>query len=416
MEQGDAGIIMKAGTEAIGIASYRTYVFPTESTIELEFLATKYHDVGESMMTLVCQKAVLRNAGIHLKSLPDAEHFYKKCGMKFVRARSSLDLNEFEFTAEQARAFWETRKDKVKQTEETLADYEPEDGAFCASAAWWQEHRKDIDDLGQKFNPYHDSSGRFSTGGSGPHLAPDTGGSFGGGATDAHIPTAKEISACKTVKQLEKVASSLGIDLGFEGFVVNGKEIPAQKVKYGQQVLTSICSSIDQCPIYQRALGRRGGMFDETPLRLTIHDRPKIEDRSSGEFVCGYYDPSTRSMHVGIGERGQMTKPKPSLGSFYVDSSCDGIARHEFGHHVSEVVKRSNKSWVLKGAEDFLGAGNDRAVVKMVSHYGRTNGDELFAEVFCAATHPNFRAAGKTKGTPIGDLYEAIVPGCLDRK
>jgi hypothetical protein len=34
-----------------------------------------------------------------------------------------------------------------------------------------------------KFNPYHDSLGRFGTGGSGPKLAPDTGGGTGGGDT-----------------------------------------------------------------------------------------------------------------------------------------------------------------------------------------------------------------------------------------
>lgn len=40
---------------------------------------------------------------------------------------------------------------------------------------------KAIDELLCKFNPNHDNDGRFTTGG-GVHMAPDTGGSFGGGS------------------------------------------------------------------------------------------------------------------------------------------------------------------------------------------------------------------------------------------
>jgi hypothetical protein len=43
--------------------------------------------------------------------------------------------------------------------------------------------RKDIRNIQQKFNPHHDSLGRFATGsGSGAHMAPDTGGGTGGGS------------------------------------------------------------------------------------------------------------------------------------------------------------------------------------------------------------------------------------------
>jgi len=47
-----------------------------------------------------------------------------------------------------------------------------------------EEYNKDVR-LREKFNPYHDSLGRFSTGsGSGAHMAPDTGGGTGGGSSD----------------------------------------------------------------------------------------------------------------------------------------------------------------------------------------------------------------------------------------
>jgi len=47
---------------------------------------------------------------------------------------------------------------------------------------------------GIKFNPYHDSLGRFGTGGGGPKLAPDTGGGTGGTRSNIVELEQKQIS------------------------------------------------------------------------------------------------------------------------------------------------------------------------------------------------------------------------------
>jgi len=78
---------------------------------------------------------------------------------------------------------------------------------------------------GIKFNPYHDSEGRFSTGsGSGAHMAPDTGGGTGGGSkleerkfSDEHVNKLakawKNLSKKKSEAELAKLGEADRLEL-----------------------------------------------------------------------------------------------------------------------------------------------------------------------------------------------------------
>ena len=71
-------------------------------------------------------------------------------------------------------------------------------------------------DYREKFNPYHDSEGRFATGsGSGAHMAPDTGGGTGGGTAEdkpevnEKVDVERESARTRKIKDVNNLASNL---------------------------------------------------------------------------------------------------------------------------------------------------------------------------------------------------------------
>lgn len=91
----------------------------------------------------------------------------------------------------------------------------------------------------------------------------------------------------------------------------------------------------------------------------------------------------------------------PNLGGkefWGVDDSLEGALRHEYGHAVDvgagglrELGVDLERAWMKKG----LGTGDD-AWLK-VSKYAGTNPSELYAESFCAYTHPAYGTAGTAR-------------------
>jgi F0F1-type ATP synthase membrane subunit b/b' len=100
---------------------------------------------------------------------------------------------------------------------------------------------------GIKFNPYHDSEGRFSTGGSGgPKLAPDTGGGTGGGGKLGGSPGDKESyndriegtqkEADREVKRAEKVVATVKAALSKLEAKTSKKQVATLKAKHEECV------------------------------------------------------------------------------------------------------------------------------------------------------------------------------------
>ena len=86
---------------------------------------------------------------------------------------------------------------------------------------------KVVEELSEKFNPYHDDQGRFATGsGSGVHLAPDTGGGSGGGGGSTASAPVKEPKAKAKGKSIPKISEQ-----DRESFLKEVVEAPGGKLE-----------------------------------------------------------------------------------------------------------------------------------------------------------------------------------------
>jgi hypothetical protein len=88
-----------------------------------------------------------------------------------------------------------------------------------------------------------------------------------------------------------------------------------------------------------------------------------------------------------------------AFGRSYVDSSPEGLFRHELGHHIYFQIPTTRYiQW-----ETLYNARSKEEWSKTISRLASNSHKELFAEVFCAMTHPIYK-----KGTFPKDIESVM--------
>lgn len=107
----------------------------------------------------------------------------------------------------------------------------------------------------------------------------------------------------------------------------------------------------------------------------------------------GVYWPSLRK--IAVGKVDTITDGSIAIGKEFSCKNVEGIARHEFGHHLWETLSPTERRRFRKIYKSF----DPEYLSSEVSGYSATNFDELWAEAFRYYTHKNYEP---------GDLPEAI--------
>jgi hypothetical protein len=112
-----------------------------------------------------------------------------------------------------------------------------------------------------------------------------------------------------------------------------------------------------------------------------------------GKIVLAHADDNGKTKDYA--ESGPLT-----VGEFLVDRSGHGVVRHEFGHYVHDRMVDGEKSSEWDGIYNVVqkqpldvrpGTEYDLDYSPVVSGYAVHNSNELFAESFCAYTHPDYK-------------------------
>jgi hypothetical protein len=119
--------------------------------------------------------------------------------------------------------------------------------------------------------------------------------------------------------------------------------------------------------------------------------------------VGGDFWPDEKRLRIAMHSTKQMTIAKPKIGGPWThntDFSASGIMRHEIGHGLQAHAERKAAMYM----DDIYWSKPKVYWEKNVSVYGATNSEELFAEAFCAYSHPAYGTGAKRLHKPIEDL------------
>jgi hypothetical protein len=250
----------------------------------------------------------------------------------------------------------------------------------------------------------------------------------------AALPSTSDVDGCKTVAELKEVASKAGIaDLSFKGF--DSWQL-TEMMHEGRVVVNTAIDCMRKCPKYMEAVVKTDTADQMMPdarrwvehkgrlgVSFEIHNTsnlllPNTVSRCGGYFNNNDYSLSNRVAGIGIPKihlpsgRYNKNPSKLQANDFLVDSSFQGAVRHEMGHlvdHALGVVYETNTHTLIGKLESKM-KSDPGSIIKSVSSYSTTTRGELFAEMFCAATHKDFDQFEKSsKPSPLlKRLYQEI--------
>lgn len=129
----------------------------------------------------------------------------------------------------------------------------------------------------------------------------------------------------------------------------------------------------------------------KSKLKPEVMDRPVTYRMLSDRLVLGdsvaTYEPALKRIEIGTYASVKRTS-EPVFGKWVVDTSFGGSFRHEYGHHVwyTSFTPLQKQNW-----DDIWRSMKTNEKKATVSKYAASHPEELWAESFCAYTHPEYK-------------------------
>jgi len=136
-------------------------------------------------------------------------------------------------------------------------------------------------------------------------------------------------------------------------------------------------------------------ILNNSPVKISITTDIDIKKSS------GIYEDGLIRMHP----KGSNFPGKYFIGNFNVDSSVEGVFRHELGHHIDHVTNIADGKFTAAIFEGMKKQNLDPSKTKerrkyisdIISSYGSINMGEAFAEAFTAYTHSKYNEKGRPR-------------------
>lgn len=261
----------------------------------------------------------------------------------------------------------------------------------------------------------------------------------------SEVPSVEEINNCQNVTEV----SALSQKMGLGEIKVYGLSIEEAK-DYSKLVVGQMAEAIRNCKPYHESISRMesakiyspesAGLIDQESRKphivasIVLHSSKVLlltSDKGNKQ-CCGYYDAGTTKQEVEMFERANIhsrevtpreihiscnkyflkTQAKLNVNGHTVDGSVAGTARHELGHHVDAVMNFIGSGEYEINRKLFFSTKSALNTASRVSKYAAANQQETKAEMFCAATHPQFKQFEKeSKATPTMKKYYARYRG-----